>query len=257
MPGIDTPTQRMRPRDHETPGPVAGSVTRPCGRSLAAAAVFSVLLLGWLSLAPPVGAEELDRLIAAVNGRVLTLSDLELARQLNALVLFGREAGDSGVAEQVERLIDLELLRGELEIFAMDADSEALEARLRELRNGYAEIGGLPALLPRIGLREEELREYLRLQVALQRFVQLRFRPFAEPAADQVGEYYRERLVPDLRRRGVEVPSLEDVFPKIEAILREEEANAALDKWLSDMRAQARIERFDPVRRGFEGDRIP
>ena len=222
-----------------------------------APAGFSGFLLVWVCLALPAPAAELDRLIAAVNGKILTLSDLDLARQLNALVVFGREHAEGAAAAEVERLIDLELLRSELEIFAMDADAEALEARLQDLRNGYVEIGGLPALLARIGLREDELREYLRLQVALQHFVQFRFRPFSDPTAAEVQQYYRGHFVPELRRRGVEVPSLEEVSAKIEAVLREEQANSALDKWLVDMRAQARIERFDPVALGHAGERVP
>ncbi len=239
------------------PGSDSGPAAPSRRRHLASSLTLAVVMLGWFLPAGSARAAELDRLIAAVNSRVLTLSDLELARQLNALMLFGREGGDSAVAQQVERLIDLELLRSELEIFAMDADAAALEARLQELRNGYAEIGGLPALLRRLGLGEDELREYLRLQVALQRFVQFRFRPFADPTPDQIREYYRERFVPELRRRGVEVPPLDDVSPKIEAILREEEANAALDRWLADMRAQARIEHFEPVEHVQAGERIP
>ncbi len=37
-------------------------------------------------------AEEVDRLVAAVNGRIITEADLKLAANLNALLLFGQSS---------------------------------------------------------------------------------------------------------------------------------------------------------------------
>ncbi len=209
------------------------------------------LMLVWIALscrapAGPGQAEiRLDRLLAVVNGRVVTLGDLELARDLNAVLMFGRGAPPSSAREELERLVDQELLRQELERFGVgEAESGYVQARLDELRKGYAEIGGLPVLLRRLGLQESELLAYLHLQAKLLRFIDLRFKPFVAAGDDEVAYYYRDVFARRLRDAGLAVPSLADAADKIRSILIEEKVNAALDEWLRNARSASHIEYF-------------
>jgi hypothetical protein len=209
-----------------------------------------VLLLITLSHRAPAAAGQggeirLDRLLAEVNGRVITLSDLELARDLNAVLVFGRGGPPSGMRAELERLIDQELLRRELERFGVgEEESGYVQARLDELRRGYAEIGGLPALLRRLGLQETELVAYLRLQAKLLRFIDLRFKPFVSVGDDEVASYYEQSFARRLRDAGLPVPPPAEAAEKIRSILIEEKVNAALDEWLRNARSASRIEYF-------------
>jgi hypothetical protein len=190
-------------------------------------------------------AREVDRLLAAVNGKVITAGDLALARNLNALVLFGNTGPEADPELALSRLIDLELLHQELSNFPMaPADEQTVQQRMEELRQGYAEIGGISVLLRRLGLQEAELESYVRLQTSIMRFVDLRFRPFVTVEPEEIDAYFRNTLVPKLRNSGAVVPALEEIASQIEAILVEQKVNESLDHWIKEARGHSRLEFF-------------
>ena len=136
----------------------------------------------------PVFGGEIDRLIAAVNGVAITEGDLDLARNLNAILFYGKNAAAGSRNEEIERLIDQELMRQELKNFSVTDEEEGkVEARMQSLRDAYAAKGGLSALLRRIGLQESELISYIRLESSIMKFVDFRFRPFISVSAEEIG----------------------------------------------------------------------
>ena len=194
---------------------------------------------------PPARAQEIDRLLAAVNGRVITASDLRMARMLNLVMAYGRQTENRAPEAELERVIDLELLRRELESSpAVQPDAARLDEALAALRRGYAELGGLPGLLERLGLAERELREYVALLISVDNFVGSRFRPFLPIPPEEVKAHYESKLVPQLQRAGARVPPLAEVSAEIEKLLREEKVQPALEQWLAEVRRHSRIELF-------------
>jgi hypothetical protein len=190
-------------------------------------------------------AEEIDRLVAAVSGRVVTESDLALARKLNAILELGQGNALPSREKEIDRLIDLELIRQELESFPVVAEDEGrIEARMQELKNSYAEIGGLPGLLSMLGLQESELLEYVRLQDSILRFVDFRFRPFANVSEQEIQDYYEGRYTAALKRAGISIPPLASVSAEIEELLKQEKVTASMNQWLQDIRRHSRIEHY-------------
>lgn len=219
---------------------------------------FSLCLAGVLCLAPlerSARAEEIDRLIAVVNGSVITQSDLRLARNLNALLSIGRKSPDQSLEEEIQRLIDLEILRQELQNFpAVQIEPNEIDAELENLRQAFAEIGGMPALLNRLGLLESELREYVTLQLTLMKFVRFRFEPFVNIPEAAVRAYYEQELLPELRKTpGSPIPRLEEIAEKIEHLLKQREVDAAREKWLKEVRGISRIEVVSQTKERFGG----
>ncbi len=191
-------------------------------------------------------AEEIDRLIVTVNGRVITEGDLDLARSLNVLISDGKKPSPDSRADEIARLIDLELMRQELKNFTLTHEDEGkIEARVQSLRDRYASKGGLSALLQQLGLQESELISYLQLEFSILKFVDFRFRPFINVSGEEIKAYYNERLTPQLRKSQLELPALAQVSARIEEILKEEKINAALEQWISEIRRNSRIEYFD------------
>jgi hypothetical protein len=191
-------------------------------------------------------AEEIDRLLAAVNGKVVTEMDLDVSRRLNSILVFGKDTAARDRRQEIDRLIDLELIRQELQSFPMSREDESTIAKgMEDLRQGYETTpGGLAAVSAQNGLTEEDLRSYLRLQSSIMRFVGFRFTPFVSVPEGEKEKYYREVLVPRLERAGLAIPPRLEVDDKIEAILRQEKGTAALDQWIEDLRGHARIEYF-------------
>ena len=209
---------------------------------------IAAIIFGF-SVADARSAEEIDRLLAAVNGKVVTEGDLKIARPLNAVLSLGRSATRGSRQDELNRLIDLELVRQELEYFPLEQGDQSrmqaeVQARLGDLKEAYAEIGGLPALLRQLGLQEAELIAELRLRLLTERFIDLRFRPFADPSDREVETYYRDELAPLLQKKGSPLPPLPEVSSMISAILIERKVTTDYEAWIANIRNRARIEFF-------------
>jgi hypothetical protein len=208
--------------------------------------LFSVAA-SWLLLTAVVCGAELDRLVAAVNGKVLTQLDLELARRLNVVLSAGgQDPGSKKPGEEIERMIDFELVRQELQNFPADsADESRIEQQTQELRRSYeSEPGGLQAVARRYGVTDADVNAYLRVQASIMRFVNFRFSPFATVTDSEVTRYYEDNLVPRLRAANARIPAVGEISEKIREVLRAEKVNAALEQWIQDLRRHARIEYF-------------
>ncbi|MEJ2110523.1 MAG: hypothetical protein P8Z37_11560 [Acidobacteriota bacterium] len=204
---------------------------------------LGILFLCFCSL--DASAEEVDRLLAAVNGSVITEGDLYVARSLNRLVHPGETAADSTEEETLDRLIDLELIRQEMKNFRIELEDEnVIDRRMQELRQQYADSGGLDMHLRKFGLAGEELDSFLRLEISVMKFIDFRFRPFVRVSEEEIAAYYNERLQPQLRAQGLELPPLKEVSGGIRNNLIEEKMNAELDEWIEDARSSADIRYF-------------
>jgi hypothetical protein len=203
-------------------------------------------LMVFLCCTGNIPAEEVDRLLVAVNGTVITQGDLYIARSLDALLATDKE--DTFVADrkEIDRLIDLELIRQELRNLRIDMnDDGSIDARVLTLRERYANDGGLSRVLEQFGISESELDAFLKLELSILKFVEFRFRPFVRVRSNDIRSYYNDRLTPQLQDSGSEIPPLEEVSKKIEEILIEEKINNELDQWIENTRRNARIEYFD------------
>ncbi len=233
----------------------AGKLVRVTGNPHRRSVLVSFCLAALLVNTRFSWGEEIDRLLAGVNGKVITEGDLSLSRNLNALLALGKDEVERTRDQELNRLIDLELLRQELEHFlATRAEESEVQQKVDELKEAYVEIGGLPGLLRRLGLQESELRSYIALRISFEKFVRFRFRPFVSVSPDQKLAYYQEELVPKLQRSpGTRIPPLEEVAPQIEEFLTEREVNSAVERWLGDIRGHSRIEFFARAAGSQEG----
>jgi peptidyl-prolyl cis-trans isomerase SurA len=209
--------------------------------------LWRILILCLLGAIGSVAAqgEEIDRLLVAVNGKVITDGDLKLSRSLNVIISPSQRPVSDSAGEELSRLIDLELMRQELQNFSMAQEDERdVESRLQSLRDTYAKTGGLAVLLQRLGLQESELISYLRLESSIMKFVNFRFRPFVTVTGEEIKSYYEKRLAPQLQKSNLELLPLMQVSTRIEEILREEKINEALDRWIREIRRTSQIEYF-------------
>jgi hypothetical protein len=205
-----------------------------------------VVISVFLAFVSAASGEEIDRLLAAVNGKVITEGDVRLDRSLHAVIFSGNMGHLDSDDQVISRLIGRELLRQELKNFGMAKEDEAkVASRLQELRDAYAKMGGLEAFLQKYGLQESELISYLRLESSINQFINFRFRPFASVAKEEISSYYEKTLTPQLEKAKLELPPLSQVSTRIEEILREAKINEVLDQWIANIRHNSHIEYFD------------
>jgi hypothetical protein len=199
-----------------------------------------------LASAPVVSGEEIDRLLAAVNGKAITEGDLTLARVLNPVLFAGAETVSTSQDKELSQLIDFEILRQELKNFGVTKEDEnEVASRFRSLRERYALKGGLSAYLQTYGLQESELISYVQLASSMLRFVNSRFRPFVSVTQEEIKSYYENVLTPQVNAKKGALQPLSELSAQIEAIVREKKINEDLDQWIANIRRTSRIERFD------------
>ena len=139
-------------------------------------------------------AEIIDRVLAVVNGTVITLSDVMAARELG-LVSPG-EAQDP-VRAILSRLIDRALELDEVDRYAPpEPTSEMVDAEAQTVRARFVSQAAFDAALTRCGIDLPQLREIVRRDLRIRAYLDQRFTATQER---------RQQLIDDwlagLRRR--------------------------------------------------------
>jgi hypothetical protein len=196
------------------------------------------------------GGEIIDRIVATVNGQPILQSDWDMALRCEAFLdqrplQFTPEAARGSL----ERLVDQELLRQQIRTFRLKAVSESdLRSRIQEIRKQVpdaASDAGWQAALNRYGITESELDERITDQLEILRFVDVRLRPTVQVDRRSVEEYYRDKLLPQLKQKGEKEVPLVEVSPQIEEVLSQQAMDSLLTELLRDLRQQSDIH-IDP-----------
>jgi hypothetical protein len=92
------------------------------------------------------------------------------------------------------------------------------------------------------GLSDAAVRRLLEQQLYLSHFLESRFRPAAQVDQKQIEAYYEKEFVPQLKKRGEEVPPLDDVEDTIREVLFQRAINDRATKWLDETRERLKID---------------
>jgi hypothetical protein len=195
-------------------------------------------------------AEIIDRLAAVVNRQIITLGDIEQELRLQDLDSFAGDLTEGTSSPQqkltqelvLQRLIEQTLIREQIQQFpGLEIDDEQVESQLVAIEK---KLGGAEKLA---GMRidTQDLRDRLRWQLQVMKFIDYRFRQFVVVDAKDIEAYYQNQFLPELQKRNaLPAPELPTVEEKIRKILTEEKLNAQVDEWLASLRKDAEIEIF-------------
>jgi hypothetical protein len=209
----------------------------------------------------------LDRVVAVVNRRVILSSDVDDEIQLS--VLDPNRVGQGTLTRQgaLEQLIS----RAQIEQQIRQEDAQAAEppasevaARLNEIRKelpacvraNCASDEGWKTFLAGHGLTPQRVEIYLRYRLEILRFIEQRFRQGIQISQQQIAAYYNDTLLPQYAP-GEKSPPLDQVAPRIEEILLEQQVNVLFDDWLANLRKQGDVEILDPALETAAGDSAP
>jgi peptidyl-prolyl cis-trans isomerase SurA len=234
------------------------AAARRCWRGwLAAAVSAAVLASASAQTQKDTSTVTLDRIVAMVNRQAILESDLE--DEFRLAVLDPSRAGSSDMTPQqvLQRLISRALIQQQIQhedAEATQPTAEEVAARLKEIRNelpvcvrsNCSSEAGWKAFLAGNNLTPERVDLYLRNRLEILRFIELRFRQGIRIAPEDVEAYYREKLVP-LYPPGQSPPKLDQVAPRIEEILLQQQVNVLFDDWLENLQKQGEIEVLDPA----------
>lgn len=200
-----------------------------------AAALACVLLAA--AAAPGRGDDLLDRVLATVEGRVITLSDVRTA------VRFGLVAADSPadvMTASLDRLIDRLVILSEVERYAPpEPDPAAIREGVAAIRARLGSDEAADAALRVAGLDNAALTQWARNDLRIAQYLRERFAGAADPSEEDIESYIR-RHEADLRRTG---RALDD--PEVHRLARErvgaERHEAVVAEWVQGLRTRAGV----------------
>ncbi len=198
----------------------------------------------------------LDRVVAVVNKHAILASDLDDEIRLSVLDPNGVGQGQLTRQRALEQLISRTLIEQQIrqeDMQAIEPSQEEVNARLDELRKqlpacvhqNCASDAGWKAFLAAHELTPERVDSYLRYRLEILRFIEQRFRQGIQISPQQIETYYRDTLLPQYTP-GEAVPPLDQVAPRIQEILLQQQVNTLFDNWLTNLRQQGDVEVLDP-----------
>lgn len=198
----------------------------------------------------------LDRAVAVVNKQVILASDLDDEIRLSILDPNTVPRVEITRQQALDQLISRTLIEQQIrqqDIEAIEPPPEEVNARLHEIRaelpicvrQNCASDAGWKAFLAAHGLTAERVEAYLRYRLEILHFIEQRFRQGIQISPQQIETYYHDTLLPQYAP-GETVPPLDQVAPRIQEILLQQQVNELFDNWLTDLRRQGDVEVLDP-----------
>ncbi|MGD9344638.1 MAG: hypothetical protein PVH84_02170 [Candidatus Aminicenantes bacterium] len=203
-------------------------------------AVFFALA-GIFSLSQAFGQDEVvDRIVALVNGQVITLTDVRVARAFGLYDKEGESRMDESNGEILQKLIDRKLV---IQMTRDDASvkQEEMEAFLDKIS---AEMGNerFREELDKFGMQRGDLGPYAYEEILFKRILSSRFDRTVPVTLEEIQAFYETRYLPDQRDKGFEPQSMLDIFDDIEAMIRKEKSEKQIEEWLQNLREKAEIQ---------------
>ena len=189
----------------------------------------------WIILSS-VSAEVIDRVLAVVDGVVITLSDVTAA---SALGLVPADNSDDRTGAVLARLINRQLILGEVDRYApTEPTNEGIEQELQSIRSRFASTEAYNGALTRLGLDDKRVRQTVRDSLRIRAYLGQRF-TVPPPGDEELRRYYREHPA-EFTKDGQTVP-FENARAQIEETLVTARRDMLVDEWVSGLRRRADI----------------
>lgn len=202
------------------------------------------------------GQQVVDKTVATVSdgGRteLITLSDLrwQLALQPNTPI-------DPPSSEDLNRalrlLIDQRLFALEAERLPREAPTKAeINAKISEIVSSFPSSAEFERRLKMVGFKsvsDPNFEQIIAQRIAIDKYLDFRFRSFIVITAEDEAQYYRDVYVPEFQRLnpGVIVPTLQSRRARIVNDLTEQRVAQQIETFLDEAKRRASIVILSPV----------
>ena len=178
-----------------------------------------------------------DRVVAVVGTRMITLSDVKAATLLGLLA-----DPPAAEADLIERLIDRELMRVEVDRYSPPPPPDAaVDEAVARLAARFPSAEAFAAAARSTAMTPERLRSHVRDDLRIARYLDDRFGAAATPTDDEVQRSYQERAT-ELAVGG-RVPPFAEVEPEVRAHLIAARRERLIGEWLAGLKRRADIRR--------------
>lgn len=190
-----------------------------------------------VALSAAASAEIIDRILAVVDGRLITLSD---ARGVVRMGLEARPASGDPIAATLDTLIDRQLVLMEVERYAPpEPPASVVQAHVAALRNTFADARGFQTALEEAGMRVEEMERYVRDSLRIENYLQQRFSASIQPREEDLLQYYRDH--PAAFTRDGALQPFDAARSQVRERLVADRRETLAREWLEGLRKRANI----------------
>jgi hypothetical protein len=196
-----------------------------------------VVLLLWLH--PASYSQVVDCIVAEVNGKALTLTDIRILQEF-AIGPDDKDGAPPGTLRQtleeaIDRRVVIDLVREDIEVTQKEKDDLLVRWK------GRFDAGKWEERLAAYGLQEEALRPYLEEIIRYVKTIDLRFGRGVDISRQDIERHYEEVYAPSERAMGREPKPLLQAAAEIEAWIKSEKAGQQAGTWVRSLRAQAEV----------------
>jgi hypothetical protein len=208
-------------------------------RAMPRAAIVGAVLFISLTTAAARPAEQIiDRVLAAVVGEPITLSDVTSALRLG-LVPTVESSGDRDQAA-LNALIERQLQLIEVNRYVPPEPSDAdIEARLAQIRARFESQAAFESAMKDTGVTPTLLRARVRDDLRIETYLRQRFGASYQPSEEEVARYYRSHEV-EFVRNGVLRP-YEEVREEVRTRLVDDRSASLVRDWIAGLRRRADV----------------
>lgn len=205
---------------------------RGIGRRAALAWTIGAMLVA----VPARAAEIIDRVMAVVNGSIVTLSDVQAGIRLGVVAVPAGPGRDTAV---LDKLIERRLTLTEVNRYGPGEPSAAVvDERLRAVRARFTSEEALTAVLAEVGVTPDQLRTFVRDDVRIETYIQQRFAGGA-PTEAEILEYYRAH--PEAFMRGGLALTYQEAHDDARAAVIRERRERLAQEWIAGLRRRADV----------------
>jgi hypothetical protein len=191
--------------------------------------LLATLAIVMATAAPSMSQDQIiDRVLATVDGHVITLSDV---RAVRALGLVRVPEGNTSPRPILDALVDRVLVLEEVERYQpAEPDAAAIDRGVAEIRSTHT--ASYETALVNSGLDESFVREWVRNSLRIEGYLGQRFAGVLEPTDEDVEAY---------RRSHAEAAQIDDA--KLRTTVVAERRATLVREWIDGLRARATITR--------------
>jgi hypothetical protein len=190
--------------------------------------VLLFLMFCWSRPVSLLHAEVIDKIAAVVDGRIITLSDIRLEHDMQAVLGDPAETNE----DLLKSMIDRALMEEEMAQFpSLEVSDEEVDERMRAITDFH-------------GVDPSAVRSAIVSKIQRRRYLELRYQQSTVVTNEEIEKEYESSFVPEAVKRGVPVPELKDIEQVIRMILVEKKVSQEVEMSLRDLRARSNVETF-------------
>jgi hypothetical protein len=210
------------------------------------AAIFVILLTAKFTFSQQIVDKSIATITDGVRTELITLSDLkwQLALQPNTPI---DPPSSQNLNQALQTLINQRLFALEAERLPRPAPTDAeINHEIADILSRFPSTAEFEKRLNMVGftsVKDPNFERIIADRVAIEKYLDFRFRSFIVITPDDEAKYYRDVFVPEFRKKypGLLMPTLDEKRAEISRILTEERVAANIESFLDEAKRRAEI----------------